>query len=208
MISQDVTLLTDDVDARFLKRAIASGRVGWDIETTGLDWRSARIATVQVATPHEIAVVHLKPRHVPRRLSRLVASADVEKVFHHAPFDLRFMASSWQVQAQRVSCTKILSKIIDPTAPHDQHSLKPVLERYLGIHINKDQQQSDWATVTLQAEQVAYAATDVRHLLALLDVMAKRAQVLEVWELAAASFSYLPARVALDLRGCGDVFAY
>lgn len=208
MIAQDVTLLVGDVDERFFKRATASGRVAWDIETTGLDWRNDRIGTVQVATPGEIAVVQLKPGRIPRRLSQLIESTAIEKVFHHAPFDLRFMTWSWRVRSQHVSCTKILSKIIDPTAPHDQHSLKPVLERYLAIQIAKDEQQSDWEANTLSVEQVAYAAADVRHLLPLFEVMTERAQGLGIWEFAAASFTYLPTRVALDLRGSGDVYAY
>lgn len=208
MIAQDVALLTDDVEEGFLARAVESGQVAWDIETTGLDWRSAEIGTVQVATLDEIAIVQLRPGQVPGRLSQLIASPAVEKVFHHAPFDLRFMAYSWRIQPQRVSCTKILSKIMDPAMPHEQHSLKPLLERYLGVHISKDEQQSNWASRTLRTEQVAYAAADVRYLLALLDVMTQRALDMGVWELASASFSYLPTRVTLDLRGSGDVYAY
>jgi hypothetical protein len=38
--------------------------------------------------------------------------------------------------------------------------------------------------------------------------MKERAQGIGVWDLACASFSFLPARIALDLRGCGDVFSY
>lgn len=208
MIAEDVTLLADDVDEGFLERAAGSGRIACDIETTGLDWRSAQIGTVQVATVSEIVVVQLKPGQVPRRLSQLIASTGVEKVFHHAPFDLRFMAWSWHVHAHRVACTKILSKILDPDAPHERHSLKPVLERYLGVRITKDEQRSDWTTNILSTEQIAYAAADVRYLLPLLDVMTERAQALEVWELACASFTYLPTRVALDLRGSEDVYAY
>jgi ribonuclease D len=208
VIAQDVTLLADDVDESFLERATRSGRIAWDIETTGLDWRSEQIGTVQVATAKEIAVVQLKPGQVPSRLSRLLTSSDVEKVFHHAPFDLRFMAWSWRVEARRIVDTKILSKIIDPAAPHDQHGLKQLLERYLNVHITKDEQQSDWTADVLRTEQVAYAAADVRHLPVLFDVMTKRAHDLGVWELACASFDYLPTRVALDLRGSGDVYAY
>jgi ribonuclease D len=208
VIAQDVTLLSDDVDEGFLARATRSGRIAWDIETTGLDWRSAHIGTVQIATVNEIAVVQLKPDQVPRRMSRLIASVSVEKVFHHAPFDLRFMAWSWHVEAHRVVDTKVLSKILDPAISSDQHSLKPLLERYLGVHITKDEQRSDWAASVLRTEQIAYAAADVRHLFALFDAMRKRAQDIGVWELACASFSYLPTRVALDLRGSADVYAY
>lgn len=208
MIAQNVTLLAGDIDQAFFERAAESGRVAWDIETTGLDWRSSRICTVQVATDKEIVVVQLRRKKIPDLLSRLLAAPDVEKVLHHAPFDLRFMTWAWRVQARRVACTKVLSKILDPTAPQDEHSLKPLLERYLGVHISKDEQQSDWAAETLRSDQVAYAANDVRYLLPLFDAMANRARSLQVWELASASFNYLPTRVALDLRGSGDAFAY
>jgi ribonuclease D len=208
VIAQDVTLLAGDIDQAFLERAAASGRVAWDIETNGLDWRNARICTVQVATAGEIVVVQLRQEEIPDLLSRLLAAPDVEKVLHHAPFDLRFMTWAWRVEARCVACTKVLSKILDPAASPGEHSLKPVLERYLGVHISKDEQQSDWTAETLRSDQVAYAANDVRYLLPLFDAMADRARSLGVWELARASFSYLPSRVALDLRGSGGVFAY
>jgi ribonuclease D len=208
VIAQDVRLLVNDVDEAFLGRAVEARRIAWDIETTGLDWRSARICTVQVATTEEIAVVQIKDEQIPGALSRLLAAPDVEKVFHHAPFDLRFMAWAWRVQARRVACTKVLSKVLDPTTPEGEHSLKPLLERYLGVHISKDEQRSDWTAETLRSDQVAYAANDVRYLLALFDAMAERARYLGIWELASASFNYLPTRITLDLRGPGDVFAY
>ena len=208
MIVDQVTIETGDITEAFFARVLEAGRVAWDIETTGLDWRSSLIGTCQLATSAETVVVQVQPKDVPARLCRLLASTDVEKVFHHAPFDLRFMARSWGARASRVSCTKILSKVLDPQAPHEAHSLQPTLERYLGVHIVKDEQQSDWAAVTLRPEQIAYAATDVQHLLPLFDVMSKRARNLGLWELADESFTYLPTRVALDVRGSGDVFAY
>lgn len=173
-----------------------------------MDWQRSRICTVQIAAGEEIAVVHLGRRQSPNLLSRLLAAPDVEKVLHHAPFDLRFMASAWRAQPRRIACTKVLSKVLDPTVPRAEHSLKPLLERYLGVHISKEKQQSDWAAQTLGSDQIAYAANDVRYLLALFDAMAGRAQSLGVWELATASFDYLPARITLELRGSGDVFDY
>ena len=118
------------------------------------------------------------------------------------------MASAWRVQPRHIACTKVLSKILDPAVPGSEHSLKPLLDRYLGVRISKEEQQSDWAAETLGSDQIAYAANDVRYLLPLFDAMAERAQSHGVWELAAASFDYLPVRIALELRGSGDVFAY
>jgi ribonuclease D len=208
MIADQVTIETGDVSEEFLERTSQAERVAWDIETTGLDWRSSLIGTCQLATSAEIVIVQLRPAVVPARLCKLLAADDVEKVFHHAPFDLRFMAQAWGVRSSRVSCTKILSKILDPHMPHEAHSLQPVLKRYMGIEINKDEQQSDWSALALRPEQIAYAATDVRHLLPLFDAMNTRARELGVWELARDSFKYLPTRVALDIRGAEDVYTY
>jgi hypothetical protein len=36
--------LKEDLSKTFLKAALKSGTVAWDIETSGLDWRSERIA--------------------------------------------------------------------------------------------------------------------------------------------------------------------
>mgnify|MGYP006194651211 CR=1 FL=1 len=36
----------------------------------------------------------------------------VQKVFHHAPFDLRFMVAQWNVTPRNIACTKVASKML------------------------------------------------------------------------------------------------
>jgi hypothetical protein len=55
----------------------------------------------------------------PSALARLIEDNTVEKVFHHAPFDLRFMVSAWQVSPAAIRDTKVASKILDPAAPNE-----------------------------------------------------------------------------------------
>ncbi|MGH1526501.1 hypothetical protein ACRAWC_21795 [Leifsonia sp. L25] len=71
----------------------------WDIETTGLDWRSATIETCQLSFAGEVFVVQLLGNQHPDNLSRLLAAPKVTKLFHHAPFDVRFMTAHWAVRA-------------------------------------------------------------------------------------------------------------
>ena len=86
------------------------------------------------------------------------------KVFHHAPFDLRFMNHASGYRAASVRCTKVASKLLDPQAPNQMHSLQTLAARYLGVHLAKGAvRTSDWSAA-LSAEQVAYAADDVIHL--------------------------------------------
>jgi ribonuclease D len=201
-------LYQGDIDQDFLDLVRVEGRTAWDIETTGLDWARDRIGTCQLAAGGDIAVVQLGDWETPDRLRELLQDPAIFKIFHHAPFDLRFMAHHWKAEIANVGCTKIASKILDPATEGSKHSLKPVLERYLGVIIDKAQQRSNWATRSLSDEQVAYAATDVQYLGELFDVMVRRADSSGVGALLRASYDYLPTRVKLDLTGAGDVYEY
>jgi ribonuclease D len=200
--------MQDDLQDEFVAQALEAGTIAWDIETTGLDWRGDRIGTCQLLVPGVgSAIVQLGDR-LPTRMADLLAQEAVMKVFHHAPFDLRFMAYQWEVRPANVACTKVAAKIIWPDLDGDEYSLKPLVHRLLDVDLDKSQQRSDWKRTVLTAEQVQYAAADVQHLLPLMEELRRYAVKESVLELINASFSYLPMRVALDISGAGDVFAY
>src|SRR6266404_1357987 len=126
------------------EKAYDASLIGWDIETSGLDWRRDRIATCQVFIPElDVFVVQINgTQHPHPNLDALLRDERVCKVFHHAIFDLRFMLQHWKVEIRNVACTKIASKILTPE--EQDHTLKAVLHRHLGIHIEKNLGNSDW----------------------------------------------------------------
>jgi ribonuclease D len=208
MAHSELVHVRGDVGPEWLDAAMAAGQVAWDIETSGLDWRLEKIRTCQVALADRVAVVQLIDGYVPENLRWLLEDPGVRKVFHHAPFDLRFMAAHWKVAPASVACTKVASKIVRPGADPREYSLKPVLKRYLNVDIDKGMQVSNWSRDELTKEQLAYAANDVRYLQELLAAVFKEADRNGVSDVIRASFDYLPTRVELDLLGAGDVFAY
>ncbi|WP_431836462.1 ribonuclease D [Cellulomonas sp. Y8] len=198
--------LPEDVADQLLR----ARRVAVDTETTGLDWRWERLALCQVHAPETGTIlVQLDGSRTPERLSALVSDPDVTKVFHHAPFDLRFMLRTWGGTAQNIACTKVASKVLHPGRPNDEHSLRALVRRRLGIPLDKGAvRTSDWSARTLTVEQLSYAAADVEHLLPLLDGLlgdleevGRAAQYISCCE-------YLPTQVDLSLRGLEDAFAY
>jgi len=204
----ETTVMTGDLQFEFLVAAFNAGRVAADIETSGLDWKEDRIGTVQVHVPsHGTAIVSDIARR-PRRLMELITSGRVQKVFHHAPFDLRFMAYHWDVRPINLADTKLASQILDPQSDHKDHSLAPLIKRHFGVYIDKSVRFSDWLSSDLSDEQMRYAAQDVEYLLPLLDILTEMAIDQGVADLIETSYAYLPIRVATDMRGCGDVFAY
>ena len=165
------TLREGDIGESVAALFRASGRVAWDIETSGLDWNSHKIGTCQLYAPETVPIVVQLNGAVPRRLCDLLRDSSVIKVFHHAPFDVRFMRAQWGVQADGVKCTKIASKLLFPELPNEAHSLEALLQRVTSVQISKDARTSDWLTEKLSDEQIEYASADVRYLLPLIDTL-------------------------------------
>lgn len=208
LAERTVQVVQGDVTPALDWAARDSRLIAWDIETNGLDWKNGRIGTCQLYVPGYGTEIIRVGGQVPERLRELLMSERVTKVFHHAPFDLRFMSHHWNVRPKSIACTKILSKIVRPDLDANQHSLKPALLRYLGVEIDKTQQTSDWQSPELTAEQLEYAAKDVEFLIPLFETLTGMARRQGLADVVERTFQYLPTRVETDLRGCGDVFSY
>jgi hypothetical protein len=94
-----------------------AGRIAWDVETTGLDWNHDNLGTCQVYAPGVGASVISMTEEKPAGLIRLLEDPAVQKVFHHAPFDVRFTIRAWDAIPASIRCTKVASKLLKPQAP-------------------------------------------------------------------------------------------
>ncbi len=187
----------------------SAGRLAWDVETSGLDWRQDRLATCQVFADGVGASVVSVSGRKPQHLIALLQNPAVEKVFHHAPFDLRFMVHTWDVWPVSVRCTKVASKLVQPDAPQEAHTLQHLAWRYLGLRLEKGPvRTSDWSAPELTPEQIAYASSDVLHLLSLLDALQAALRAAGLDRLYDDCCSFLPAHVYLETSGYPNVFAY
>lgn len=125
----------------------------------------------------------------------------MESVYHFAPSDLRFLEQNWQIRTRNVRCTKTASRVAEPTIPNSAHSLKPLLERRLGIELDKGSiRTSDWGALELRPEQTDYAVGDVQHLLELHDDIISGFSTDER-ELYEALCTYLPTDAHREIVG-------
>jgi len=202
-------VVSTDLPSHLLQQFSLAPEVAWDIETSGLDFRHGEIGTVQLHSPQVGSVlVKLDRGQVPANLCALLSDPAVLKVFHHAPFDLRFILARWQCHSRRVACTKIASKLLEPHAEPSGHSLKPLLRKHLGIALDKTQQASNWTADELSSEQLEYAFNDVLYLLDLFEILAKEIRSAGLDELYERCLDFLPTRVVLDVGGWPDVYLY
>ncbi len=199
-------MLEGDLDEQAFAQALSADVVALDIETTGLDWRSDRIGTVQLQVDDTTYIIRANG-HIPIHLKAVVEDARVCKVLHHAMFDLKFLARQWDMAPANIACTKIASKLAEPGKPHREHSLAPLLKHYLGVRIDKTQQTSDW-TSTLSEAQIMYAAEDVRYLVPLYRCLDAKLHEIGRDGLRDRCYAQLPTQVELEVGEFPDVFDY
>jgi len=197
------------VPAAFLDAALKCGTVAWDIETSGLDWRSERIALCQLLVKgHGLSIVKIKKKNkVPPNLATLLQDQSVQKIFHHAMFDLRFLCYHWNLTARNIACTKIAAKLLDP-AKREGHTLSSLVQNFLGVTLDKSSRKSDWLTWGLSPEQWQYAGNDVKYLPDLLDVLLSELDRKDRRELALRCFAHIPTQVQLEIQGFRDIYGY
>ena len=184
--------------------------VAIDSETLGLNPHRDRLCLVQLTSGNgTVDLVRIAPgQNKAPNLARLLADPQILKLFHFGRFDIAVLLHAFGTLTAPVYCTKIASRLVRTYT--DRHGLKDLVRELLGVDISKEQQSSDWGAASLSDAQQRYAASDVLHLHELknrLDLLLKREGR---DQLAAACFSFLPSRAALDLAGWAetDIFAH
>ncbi len=182
-----------------------------DTETMGLITRRDRLCIVQISDggPDE-HLVRFAPDsdYAAPNLKSLLGDPNRLKLYHFARFDLAAIEHYLGVTAAPVFCTKIASKLTRTYT--DRHGLKNLVEELLGESLSKQQQSSDWGAPGINEAQRDYAASDVRYLHRMREILIQRLEREGRLEMAQACFDFLPTRARLDLAGWEehDIFSH
>jgi len=209
-----ITLVDNDLPREWLLWARKIGMVGLDIETSGLDIATDRLATVQIYVPVYGSVMIRNFYETPVNLIALMED-NVTKIIHHAPFDLSFLMRDFPIMMPKaIADTKLAAKILDPrkelfidATGKGSHSLKVLIKHVFNIELDKTHAVSDWFG-ELSPAQLAYAENDVKYLPELLAWFMQRLSNRDIDTLLHI-FDYLPTHVMLKLKyGQNDIFGY
>lgn len=207
--SDTYKVLEGDIDIPTLEAYLSAGRIAVDTETSGLSWASDRLNLLQISAPSVGASLVRLSGGVAPLLRDLLESRDVVKIFHFAPFDLRFITQLGVAQTHNIRCTKTASKLLDPQLDPKQHSLGALLLRKLGIEIPKGEARtSDWSARTLSDSQIRYALDDVTHLERLYLQLEKELEERSLTELYRRICDYIPIDALLETSGVPDPLSY
>jgi ribonuclease D len=189
---------------------LADGPVAVDTEAMGLNNFRDRLCVVQIADGRgDEHLVRFDPgQYNAPNLKKILTDPARLKIYHFARFDLSIMKHYLGVMAAPVYCTKTASRLVRTYT--DRHGLKDLIRETIGQDISKQQQSSDWGAAVLSDAQKDYAASDVRYLHRVMEVLDERLAREGRTALARACFDFLPWRAELDLAGWPeeDIFAH
>jgi len=149
-------------------------RIALDIEGNGLYAYRSRLCVLQLGwlEGDQVAVAIVDPLALPvAPLGDLLGSAGPVKVLHDLTFDARMLTEAG-VELGNVRDTSVAARFLGEPAT----GLGALVLARLGIELDKQLQDHDWAQRPFTDGQLAYLAGDVRHLLALEDELTRSAE--------------------------------
>ena len=175
--------------AAFVTAARREHRVGVDTEAASFHRYRDRIYLLQVSSRTQTAVIDPVAIAAPglEPFGGLLADPQVEKTFHDADYDLRVLDRDYGFRAVRLFDTRIAAQLAGEPAI----GLAALLEKYIGVKLDKEHQKADWSLRPLTPSMLAYAAADTRFLLGLRDALEQRLTTLNRLSWAMEEFKQL-----------------
>lgn len=185
----------DELEGLF-ERLRAEPLLAVDTEAASFHRYRDRVYLLQLSSRQETAVVDPLAVTSLTPLGAVLADPKIEIVFHDADYDLRLLAHEYGFGSANLFDTRIAAQLLNEPGV----GLAALLEKYLGVRLDKRYQRADWSVRPLTSEMLEYAAADTRHLPVLRDLLRDRLRELGRLEWAEEEFELLTAvrRSALE----------
>lgn len=162
-------------------------RIAIDTEGASFHRFIDRIYLIQLSTRDVTAVIDpLTAGDLPA-LGVVLADRSVEVVLHDADYDLRLLHQDYGWHPTNIFDTRIAAQLLGIPA----FGLGALLEKYLGIRLEKKHQRADWSMRPLPQDMLEYAQEDTRYLLRLRDLIGADLERLGRMEWAREEFDLL-----------------
>jgi ribonuclease D len=178
----------DDLERLFLQLK-SEPLVALDTEAASFHRFRDRVYLLQVSSRRETAVVDPLAVTDLSPVGEILADAGIEIVFHDADYDLRLLAHEYGFRGTNLFDTRIAAQLLNEPGV----GLAALLEKYLGVRLDKRFQRADWSARPLTPEMLDYAAADTRYLPELRDLLKEQLRRLGRWEWAEEEFRLLSA---------------
>jgi len=158
------------------RELIESHVIALDTESNSFHHYPEQLCLIQIASRHKIYIIDTIFLHDLAPLRDVLADVSIKKVLHAADNDIRSLDRHCGLYIHNLFDTSIAARFTGSS----RLGLAAITEDLLGITINKSKrlQRADWGRRPLSTEALEYAATDVRHLIAMREILDQRLQTL------------------------------
>ena len=138
-------------------------KIAIDCEFMGLNFLRDKLCLVQISSGNSDAhIIQLdRKNYNSPNLKKILSNNKIKKIFHYARADMAFIKKYLKIDIENIEDTKLQSKLARSYT--DKHGLKDLIKEFIGVDINKQQQNSDFGGELSQA-QIKYCANDVLYL--------------------------------------------
>jgi ribonuclease D len=154
-------------------------RFGLDTEFVGERTYVPQLELIQVATPERAALIDCRAVGSLDPFFEVLLDQTIEKVLHAGQQDLELFGSLTGRVPTPVVDTQIASAMAGYGA---QIGYAQLVERLLGVSVEKSETLTDWSHRPLTPAQIAYAVDDVRYVLPLYERLRERLTELRRWQ--------------------------
>ena len=170
-------------------RCAAASWIALDTEADSMHSYFHKVCLIQVsANGHHMVIdpLAVEPGDL-RPLWKVVSDPAVPVLMHGADYDIRILDRDYGVRIAGLQDTQIMAQLLG----EKKTGLAALLEKELGVILDKKYQRADWGRRPLDAGQLAYAAADTAHLRDLGERLRARLESLARWEWACQDFQKL-----------------
>jgi ribonuclease D len=167
-VSPDVPLIDSQADLEALFARLRNAPLlAVDTEAASFHRFNDRVYLLQISSRDETAIVDPLAVGSLTPLAEVLADPAVEIVFHDADYDLRLLDREYGYRATNLFDTRVAAQLLNEPGV----GLAALLEKYLGVRLDKRFQRADWSARPLSPPMLEYAASDTRHLPELRDIL-------------------------------------
>ena len=158
--------------------------VAVDTESNSLHAYHEQVCLIQFSTPNTDYLVDPLALDDISALGKIFASAEIEKIFHAAEYDLICLKRDFDFSVANIFDTRWAVRVLG----YARDGLDGLLKERFGIQVNKKYQKADWGKRPLSAEQINYARLDTHYLLSLKEMLEAELEQKGLLQLAREDF--------------------
>ncbi len=158
------------------RELVGSHAIALDTESNSFHHYPEQLCLIQIASRHKVYIIDTISLYDLTPLRDILTDVSIKKVIHSADYDIRCLDRHCGLHIHNLFDTSIAAHFTGIT----QLGLAALTRDLLGITINKTKrlQRNDWGRRPLSTKALEYAATDVRHLFALREILGQRLRTL------------------------------